>query len=399
MKTLKLLSFSLALLSFHHLLAQTNGRVIEPGDPNGDPTWDWRVDQEYTIYFKSGTNSNSINSGTVRLPYYTSGGPFEDINSNEIDYHPEDGWRLIYRDFGWSESSVAPTYPFFALYNLYTGILRFFHYAPPPPVTEPTSYALVEIKFLDNLESGAVLTFNDDNKPFKEGYDNSATRGNTFISNFVPESWGYADFNIFGFDPDLDDQATFVINIYKVEESTVDINGSGSGDLNQVLTVQNPTRSFSSTVSDLFGAVNQGVSFAKSAGQVWDIFKSAGDKAGESGGVIINGVEIENIFVGSIESNSNGRTAVEPVSIIKGAAAAVGFLTKFLGGESQPVPLQFSLNFNLDLDGTITTVSPVFTASFAIPHPNRFDNGTGSYYRPLYVDANDNDIPPSGFLI
>ncbi|WP_456459764.1 T9SS type A sorting domain-containing protein [Reichenbachiella sp.] len=380
------LLLSLIIVLSFQAMSQSNGRVITSDDPNNDPNWDWRVDNEYKVYFGSST---SVNQATVRLPYFTSGGPFEDINQDEIDYHPEDGWRLIYRDFGWEESSIQPEIPFFMLYNRYTGVLRFFYFIPPPPVGKSASYSLVNIAFLDNTESGALLTFNDDNKPFKIDFDNSADRSDTFIGKYQNNAWGYADFNIFGYDPDLHPQAAFSINIYAVEESAVNLEGDGSGNLNQVLANQNPTQSLTSIVTDVFGGINQGVSFAKSAGQAWEIFSESSDKAAAAGGVNINGSNIENIFSGS----SNGRSNVEPISIVQGVSAAAGFITKFLGGNSQPTPIQFSLDFNLDLSGTITLTTPEFTGTFAIPHSQRFDNGSGSYYRPLYVDEEGNDIP------
>jgi hypothetical protein len=77
-------------------------------DPNNDPNWDWRASTTYTIY-------PHLPSGApiyTTSPFYQGG-----IGEAVIDNHPDDGWRLLQRDFGTSTRGQA--IPYFALYNVH----------------------------------------------------------------------------------------------------------------------------------------------------------------------------------------------------------------------------------------------------------------------------------------
>jgi hypothetical protein len=67
----------------------------------------------------------------VRMPWASGGGSTLDI-SVASDYHQTDGWDMVYNTFGNTVnptvSSQSPLY--FALYNRYRGILRYYFYNP-----------------------------------------------------------------------------------------------------------------------------------------------------------------------------------------------------------------------------------------------------------------------------
>jgi hypothetical protein len=73
------------------------------------------------------------NPDTIISPFWATSGrvSFKTINllefqksttSDKKDFHPRDSWELLIKDFGSSASgNSGVTYPFFALYNRFTG--------------------------------------------------------------------------------------------------------------------------------------------------------------------------------------------------------------------------------------------------------------------------------------
>jgi hypothetical protein len=81
------------------------------------PTFD--IDSAARIYYPE------ANTNYVSLPWNSAGSksqfiPIEWVN----DHYTEDGWRLIYNTFEKPDNH----YPFFAIYNIYRGVIRFFFY-------------------------------------------------------------------------------------------------------------------------------------------------------------------------------------------------------------------------------------------------------------------------------
>jgi len=85
-------------------------------DPNLDPNWDWRQEY-YTIYWDRQPNG----PWTLSSPFYSE---FTGGVAFTKDYEPEDGWVLLFRNFGSEQNYLR--YPYFLLYNKYTGLLRAF---------------------------------------------------------------------------------------------------------------------------------------------------------------------------------------------------------------------------------------------------------------------------------
>ena len=79
--------------------------------------WDWTDPNEYPDYFYI--------SGKQPIPAVF---PFTDVNLGVVteyaDYEPEDGWVLLFKDFGSQRLPVKM--PYMVLYNKYTGIMRAF---------------------------------------------------------------------------------------------------------------------------------------------------------------------------------------------------------------------------------------------------------------------------------
>jgi hypothetical protein len=104
---------------------KTKSAIYDPNDINLNIDWKWYDpnEKEVDVYFRQIINDQPSQPDRVHLPWYFSDNP---INQTNRDYLPELGWTLYMKDFG-TPDRPAQT-PFFALYNKYSGILRFFVY-------------------------------------------------------------------------------------------------------------------------------------------------------------------------------------------------------------------------------------------------------------------------------
>lgn len=123
-----------------------------PEDPTELKKWDWRL--AYWFGYRKET--------PVPL-YYQINSPFYDVyNPNLFDlsalsvknYDPKNGWELLKRDFG--TPTIAPSNPYFILYNKYTGLIRIF-------VLINSNYqnarsAMITLRFKEGVKTAANLS-------------------------------------------------------------------------------------------------------------------------------------------------------------------------------------------------------------------------------------------------
>ncbi|MEM6843331.1 MAG: hypothetical protein AAF632_13975 [Bacteroidota bacterium] len=182
-------------------LPAADTRVLPPGDPNLDPTWNWE-DSQWDVYFTNIFGSVVMTS-TVN-PFYREG-VFGHADPDQIDMRAEDGWILVARDFG--TPTDAPTQPWIMLYNKYRGLLR------------------VGVLTTDVSETGyrnLSLSFGRSDSPpnlftFTEGHTQSAAILALFLD------WAVGEFNLQGYDPSIDRQARFHLGIHDVAESSTEL--------------------------------------------------------------------------------------------------------------------------------------------------------------------------------
>lgn len=98
-------------------------------------------DLPYPLAWESSSFLPSSPANVVYYPWYGSGGA---INANiASDYKSSDGWVMIYNTFSPTTSPYYLTAPagglYFALYNIYRGLLRFYLYLPPGIVQSTTN--------------------------------------------------------------------------------------------------------------------------------------------------------------------------------------------------------------------------------------------------------------------
>lgn len=186
-----------------------------PGDLNFDPDWDWTVDEPYDL-FVSTASSGIVHYPNIRLPYYAGSESAADDSDGDLpgawDIRPEDGWVLLFRDFGTAERGVV--WPKIILYNKYRGLLRLFYYNIHIPEAYP--YGMVGLRREDASDPFALFTYLDDANTTLDDFDPDRTE--IFTGQLQPLAWNYADFVVAGYDPELPDDATFVFDIEGVKE-------------------------------------------------------------------------------------------------------------------------------------------------------------------------------------
>ncbi len=336
-------------------------RYMPVGDPNLNPNWDWTVSGSgHTVYYQT---SNGINNRLIQVPFYTSGHPLNTVG--EKDMYPEDGWVLAFRDFG--TASAAPDMPFFALYNKYRGILRVMVYN-----SQSLSYNKFEMKlfFKSQSHTGGIFTFSAKEKAFLDDYDK--TKSEIFLVEAPSfNGWIYADFQLFGYDPNMSSNTQLRLHINGINMSSQNLE-STEFTLNEILSEANPGGEKSG--GDLLGSLNKGSKYYKNV-----------DKAAKNLRATVSKQESEgknswwkNILKSAVGTKSNPKGISKIAPIVGGL---VGFFTSFIGGKDDPAPRE-PMNFEgvLKFKGSITTSPfPLYSLDLGL------SSGTGAnppdYYR------------------
>ncbi len=326
-----------------------NGRSLFGGDPNLDPNWDW-YPLTYQIWYLNG--AGDIKSSTILNPFDNSApGPIA-----QGDKRREDGWMLVARDFGVSpneaqwlgEPKAAIVYPFFVLYNKYTGRLRVFIYNNP---SASATYRGVTVSLAggSNIKPNpALLAFGnpDSTQRFLDQYNPGFVQN--VLANASPDSWAIADFDLSCYDPRLDtpDYKDWVLNITMNEITAGAIKLGGTIDLTGNIEAQSYAP-----------WVDKGNVISKASSAVLD------DK---------NGIfQIVNFFKGTAKIATAGSSIL---SLISAASDVIN------GFSSSSGSYDVSLSGKLEMTGTIQTPvkeisTPIYLKNHAITSPPT----TGNY--------------------
>ncbi|WNG16866.1 hypothetical protein [Cystobacter fuscus] len=329
-------------------------RYMPPGDPNLDPNWDWTGSGPgHTMYY-SVNGSTPLRLDNVQLPFYTAGHP---LSTDQKDMYKQDGWVLAYRDFG--TPTDAPAMPFFALYNKYRGTLRVMFYNAP---NVAYSFYRVDLAFRSTSATGALLTFSDSQKATTGDYDKA--KRDSFMGRIAQfRGWAYADFTVFGYDPNLHPDSKFRLEIWGIDEGQIQLN-STQFTLSEVVTDANPSASGNGG-ANLMDAFNKGQKFYNNVGSVK---KSLQDVVTKTPGNPWWKQTVQSVLGSSIAT-------VAPY-----IGGLIGFVSSFIGGKSKPAPRE-PLNFqgSLQMSGTISTTRQIFATDLALVQgPTAPD-----FYRPL----------------
>jgi hypothetical protein len=328
--------------------------MLQAGDPNLDPNWNWAADVAtgYTMYYSiNGSTPLSVNS--IQLPFYSAGDRLN-LPGSLKDMYKEDGWSLVYKDFG--TPTDAPPLPFFVLYNKYRSILRYMFYNAPSD--EHTVYK-AEARFRfgssnvsatspDRYSTNLFSFSSDPAKSYITNYNGQASQVQLSPMNTY-RGWACFDIVASGFDPAMATSSKYdpalILTITPVDVSKMTVIGNGTMSLNQVVKSEMPTASNSTgNLQQAFNAISTGYSNYESA-----------DKALNKITAFANSHESGPGWVGTAAAIA--ATIASNGTLAPYAAGLAGAINAFIGGAnkggSQAVPLNFMGKFQFNLSGNI----------------------------------------------
>ncbi len=377
----KLKSMALAILMLIFLVANVsygdnsleatanNGEYqtddMERDDPQWTPDWNWTEDIEYPLYYLNGPE----NPEPTPLPYWSAYGPCSKFNVNipgVRDIYPEDGWVLVYRDFGHPEILDDPETPeneylarrsaqppVIILYNKYRGILRVFYYYC---FVQTYDHAFVTMKFLSPaLASYAGNTFmaSSENSCLDD-YD--PYRSDESIGGIEPFKWCYADFQILGYDPNIPDDATFDFHVYGINEGDVTLDGGI--DLQQIFDEEGTVGNANgSSGPDAYNLGNEVFKAYDNAEKNIDAL----DKRSHP----VNGKDKEKWWAPHLyRILHQGKPFTQ---LVPAYAAITSVIKAFAGGSNENHPIAMKFEGSLELNGSISETHDIGSFVLRVP--------------------------------
>jgi hypothetical protein len=352
-------------------------------------SWDWTDDRPVTLFYYTSNRPNSVNSVTVRLPWFdsdrqgiTTSPAALALNVNESvpgrrkDIYPDLGWVLLAKDFG---TPVDPQgLPYILLYNKYTGVARivFFY----PRVDETFSHFLVRLRQPNGDDATKNFLFVAEDRAFDSDFDKNQEQ--VGISKVIPGEWSYVDFNLAGYDPNPKPGAKFVFEFVGVKQGTLKLTGRidplgtgpgssvGSASIGEGNKLVEQITERGGQIKD---AVAQGFKYYTEA-KNWlgDVEKFAARKANEGVSDIGDNL-VETLFA---------LTTGAAKDFIPGIGAVAGVAGSFIGGISG---IHQSNSFEVALSGNIDFETQIAQLALPVPGSKNSLNSVPLYNKRLGV--------------
>ncbi|WP_321308219.1 hypothetical protein [Marinifilum fragile] len=296
-----------------------------------DLEWDWTTSEILDMYRARKEDGKSIRVYS-RSPF------FSESSSNlaqDQDMHPEDGWMLVFKNFGTATEAPKGGLPSFALYNKYSGVFRVMVYIPQE-LRANYSYFLTNLELTNNSDKAPIFTFySNPSESVLSNHDTSVNLFQTGDCYDYQHFWAVSDFIVSGYDRNIASKdIVFDLTISGVDITYVE--GTATGTIEQILKKRRVS-GFWKLIDNLKNGVDTGVSFYKSAddaiGVVNDLFGSD-DNSGTA-------------IPSSIEGGTNTKSSV--AGVVTGLSAAIGFVQGILKGTGSQVPLKMKANFDVKL--------------------------------------------------
>ncbi len=296
---------------------RTNARIVHPGDPNLDPNWNWEG-SEWIVYFSNDAGFVSQPIPT-ESPFYNNDPIFSHADPSQIDIRAADGWMLVARDFG--TATAAPKNPWIMLYNRYRGLMRV---CVLKTAILLSSHQSISLSFDNSVAAPDAFVFTDVTKQIA-----TAETGD--------QQWIVGEFNLQGYDPVINRQARFRIEVM----DAVNYDIKGNGDISLSGKAQ-PNVKPLGTIYEV-GSI---------ASKLWDKLPDLGKGS------------VFKVVLGALKKN--------PFAITAGAA---GIIKSFTSSGKSP-SYNISLEGTFSLTGTMTLSSPRRTISVYLDNTA---NNSGQY--------------------
>lgn len=373
------------------------------GDASGNSNWNWEIvdktDPNYCSMWNARTD-NTNNQTQMGSPFVDATTPKLDIISENQDYTKAKGWELLRRDFGCARITA---YPYFVLYNRYSGLMRVFVYQP---ITQQ-QYSGITLQIQPTNSPYPATTATGD--PIQATPDqflnttSSSTIGKTVIAVAEPAGsggWSVAEFDP-AFDPNIANAAytgaglqfsIYGVVTYGLQAKIGGTTISGSqANLNY-----SPKTAPTTNGNGLTTFATDGEQFATFGKDIGDLMTSINKTA--SGALTVHPIDTAGLkgFPGMVASQlrqtaaltssaSSFGTYVSDLSnflndaggVFKVAGAIIGlFTTK----KSTPAAAPVYTSVNLTLTGSLTAQYTSETFILRVPGTIQNDNSNGTYY-------------------
>jgi len=295
----------------------------------------WREQEAIYIYDGKGTDITDEKGRTgytlVNLPWYKGG--LVDTNLDPEfcdDILPENGWEWVLNLCG---NRAILNNNFFAVYNKYSGVLRFFYYMPNNVASGNDHLWEVDMTNmmaqLSNWGYGLPLDLNITNKAAM-GQD----KANIFVDYITPyvrqqspdgkitpnQGWWAFDIDLSLYRPNdnsFGDNQSMSLQIRSWDEAHVSLTSAITGKLDgEMQLAQTQTRTIVSKKKGLFGIIKDGISLGKTVAST-----IASAKSGDVVGAIKNGIATGKQGValyGDLTKKSSSSTVTDTLSRITG---------------------------------------------------------------------------------
>jgi hypothetical protein len=370
---------------------------LPSSDPNYCAQWDAHADASATVLVQMGSPFVNASTGTLAL-----------IAENQ-DYTRVKGWELLRRDFGCTHPT---SYPYFVLYNRYSGLMRIFIYQNQQTLFSSMSVQItpVEITYPATTASGDPV----EAAPDKYLSTNASSTIGKNIYAVSDDLGGSNRWTVINFQPSFDKNiasytnASLAFKIWGVNQynlqatiggSLVSTSGAGlsfapktaqttNGSTTVVNTSNENFTTFSKNIGDLLSSVSTAATQISSGLSGSDpkstqgSIKSSADNANT---VANSGSDFTAIF-SAVAGVLTGGT-----NFLKLAGAVVGFFT---GSKSTPGATPAYTSVNLTLTGTMTLNDVAEGFVLKVPGAPSTDGNNLTYYQcPLGIF--NIDITPS----
>ncbi|MBK1441794.1 hypothetical protein JHJ32_17475 [Parapedobacter sp. ISTM3] len=343
--------------------------ITDPNDPNLDANWNFSDPNVTTtqIYYGQRANNQPVSSVEVTLPWFTAGNP---ANNEDRDYRPELGWVLYLKDFGTPERPTQT--PFFALYNKYSGVLRFFvyNYRVRNQGEPSKTYYVAELGFNNAANYNASLSFFAPTDEFVKNNTNPSTKQIVVTKKDASDTWLNFDF----------------VMTYDTKYSELKLTVYGASQADLALGTDFSTLNARSSVggagvtSDFHNAMTKGYEYIGSTKSLLDAINDLLGKRDSNKSASQYVVQSEAASGGNVAPQSVVGTVAAAVGVVQ---SVVGLIRSFSGGKKSTVATQTVYQYSgiVQTTGTATITNNLYSIQF---HQDPKAPLTANRYRPIY---------------
>lgn len=378
------------------------------GDANGVSNWDWEASagnsqaekDKFCLTWQARTQTGNILT-VMGSPFVNSPTAALHLIAQTNDYTRNKGWELLRRNFG---CSTEVAYPYFVLYNKFSGLMRVYFYQPAP--RPQYNRVVVQMEPLGLQRWPATTSLGDPLVIAPDQFKNSNEFGKIVLA--VSETsgsagWSVAEFNV-AFDPNIQEStyngAALKFTIFGEANSTITASIRGrsiTGTEPAIYDFNYAPATPSETSSD--GTINwktKGEKFTKFGKTLTDardgVYKAADNIVNSLANVPYDqGMKgrIKSLAWTARELSSTdggfGKMLGQIGSAIGGAGQVLNIIGGIIGffsdGTKGPAAPPTYTSYDLTLNGSITARNVSQTFILSIPGTNLIDGNNATYYK------------------